>query len=205
MIEKLSFGEPFIETAYLEAEERYHVEGACLLVNLERQGGRAASVADGPNIAPLRCAVVCDADLSVPGRALLIRNFGGLSLDDLETLDCLRAVWKSARKGYPYYKSPKAEPAAGVRVNFCLVAEPDCPSGIHRTHTDDIDELHVQICGTGAVDVLRENDPGTVIASLPLSAGGTHDAIWNGSGDYPWHRYRSVARAIFLCVELLRG
>ncbi len=204
MVEKLSFGEPFIETAYLEAETAYRVEGTCLVVNLERAGGQSLTLGGALHVAPLRCAVARDTELSVPGRALLIRNFGGLSLDDLETLDCLRAVWKSARPGYPYYKSPKEEPAAGVRVNFCLVSEPNRPSGIHRTHDVELDELHVQICGTGAVDVLRENDPDTVLASLPLAAGCTHDAAWDARGEYPWHRYRSVTRSIFLCVELLR-
>lgn len=205
MIEKLSFGEPFIETAYLEREEAYHVDEPCLLVNLERQGGKSIQAGAGLGIAPLCCAVVRNTDVSVPGHALMIRNFDTLSLDDLETLDCLRTVWKSARKGYPYYKSPKIAPCAGVQINFCLVSEPNYPSGIHCTHDRELDELHIQVCGTGAVDVLRENDPETVIASFPLAAGSTHAPVWDADGIYPWHRYRSVTRSIFLGMELDRN
>ena len=89
-------------------------------------------------------------------------------------------------------------------MNFCLVAEPDCPSGIHREHARELDELHVQIAGTAAVDVLRENDPDTVYASLPLTAGSVHAPLWDTDGTYPWHRYRSVTRALFLALEIDR-
>lgn len=204
MVQKQTFGEPFFETAYIENEQTVHAEGCCLVVNLDRQGGRSIRIGEELSVAPYGCAVVKDADLSVQGKALLIKNFGDLSLEDLETIDCLRGVWKSARKGYPYYKSPQAELTAGVRVNFCLVSEPNCPSGIHREHAKELDELHVQIIGSAYVDILQENDPDTVAVSLPLVAGSVHAPIWNDDGIYPWHRYRSATRSLFLALEIDR-
>ena len=151
----------------------------------------------------------CDANIRVPGKALLLANFGALDLDDLQTLDALRAVWKSnyelthneKQRGVPYCKSPKVT-LDKAAVNFCLVAVPNCPSGIHREHDRPIRELHVQVAGEGAVDLLRSADPGDVFASLPLTAGAVHTAIWNERREYPWHRYRSKSRCIFLAISI---
>ena len=87
-------------------------------------------------------------------------------------------------------------------MNFCLVAEPNCPSGIHSEHDRPIRELHVQVAGDGAVDLLRSADPAELFASLPLTAGSVHTATWNERGAYPWHRYRSVSRCIFLAISI---
>ena len=205
MIEKLTFGEPFFETCCIERENCYRVSGRCLLLDLDTE--QPVVVEDVFELPPLQVCEVCDASIRVPGKALLIA--GTLDLDDLQTLDALRAVWKSnyeltheeKQRGVPYYKSPKI--ALGkVSMNFCLVAEPDRPSGIHREHDRPIRELHVQIAGEGAVDLLRSADPGDGFASLPLTAGAVHCATWNGRGEYPWHRYRSKSRCIFLSVSI---
>ena len=207
MIEKLSFGEPFLETRYIEQEEHYPVSGRCLLLNLDTE---QLIVMEGIfELPPLQVCEACNAVISVPGKALLIANFGTLDLNDLQTLDALRAVWKSnyqlthdeKQRGVPYYKSPKIT-LGKVNMNFCLVAEPDRPSGIHREHDRPIREIHVQVAGEGAVDLLRSAEPGDVFASLPLTAGAVHCATWNGKGEYPWHRYRSKSRCIFLGVSI---
>ena len=207
MIEKLSFGEPFIEAHYIENEASVPAEGRCLVLNLDAEAG--VTVEDQFSVPPLSAAVVRDAQLAVPGKALLICGFGLLDLNDLLTLDSLRAAWKSnwelthleKNRGVPYYKSPVIT-RGGAEMNFCLVSEPDAPSGIHRTHAKPVKELHVQITGEGAVDLLRDEDPASVFASLPLAAGTTHTATWDRTGSYPWHRYRSVTRSVFLAVSI---
>lgn len=206
MIQKLVFGEPFFDTAFIEAEERVRIEGCCLLFNACREGGEAITVSDPAGarsftIAPLRCAVVKDTDVCVPGRALLIKNFGLPDLDDQLTYDLMCRIWPSER---PFHKSVKISPAEGVHFNFVLVDRPNCPSGIHRTHDRELDELHVQVCGNAAVDVMASDDPNSTLASLSLAPGSTHDALWDADGVYPWHRYRSLTRSVFLCVELDR-
>ena len=205
-MEKLAFGEPFIETRYLEKEE-YVTPSRCLIVNLDEN--ECISVEGQFSLAPLTSAIVCDAKLAVPGKALVICNVGTLDLNDLQTLDVLRAVWKSnyqlthleKHRGVPFYKSDRIT-IGNVTMNFCLVSEPCTPSGIHREHGGPVKELHVQVVGEGAVDMLHSDDPSTVFCSLPLAAGAVHAPTWDAEGIYPWHRYRSVTRCIFLAVEI---
>lgn len=207
MTQRLAFGEPFIETRYLEAEAEYVTPGHCILINLDEE--KPVMLEGEYALAPLQSVRVCEARISVPGKALLICNAGTLDLNDLQTLDCLRKVWKSnwelthleKHRGVPYYKSSKVT-VDNVTMNFCLVSEPDCPSGIHREHDGAVHELHVQVVGEGAVDLMRSDDPKSMYASLPLTAGSTHAPTWDAKGVYPWHRYRSKSRCIFLAVEV---
>lgn len=207
MIERLSFGEPFIEAYYICGEAAYAAFGSCILINLDSE--HSIGIEEDFLLPPLQVIRTCSAKLSVPGKALVISNAGTLDLNDLQTLDCLRKVWKSnyeltgleKHRGVPYYKSPKIT-RDNVSMNFCLVAEPNCPSGIHREHNGEIQELHVQIVGEGAVDLLRSAEASSMYASLSLTAGCAHMPTWNEDGIYPWHRYRSKTRCIFLGVEI---
>ena len=207
MVEKLSFGEPFIESRYLVNEFGYTTPGHCNLINLDTE---QAILVEGEYSLPPLCAMrTCGAKIDVPGKALLICNAGTLDLNDLQTLDCLRKIWKSnwelthleKHRGVPYYKSSRIT-IDNVTMNFCLVSEPDRPSGIHREHDGKIKELHVQLVGEGAVDLMRSEDPSSMYASFPLTAGCTHLPTWDANGEYPWHRFRSKSRCIFLGVEI---
>lgn len=207
MIQKLTFGEPFLETRYVEQESDCAVSGRCLLVNLDTE--QPVGMEGGFSLPPLQVCEARETGIRVPGKALLISHFGTLDLNDLQTLDVMRTVWKSnyelthqeKQRGVPYYKSPRIT-LGRAAMNFCLVAEPDCPSGIHKEHDRPVRELHVQVAGEGAVDLLRSADPADLFASLPLAAGSVHMATWNKRGEYPWHRYRSKSRCIFLAVSV---
>jgi hypothetical protein len=206
-MEKLSFGEPFIETRYLEGDMGFEVTGSAVLVNLDEE--KAIVVEGGYSLPPLEAMVVHDASVDVPGRGLLVYGYDILKLDDLQTLDCMRRVWKSnyeltrleKQRGVPFYKSPRVT-IGNVTMNYCLVSEPGCPSGIHREHNMPVKELHVQIAGEAFVDLMRSSDPDSMYASLPLTAGLTHIPTWDAGGLYPWHRYRTKTRSIFLGVEI---
>lgn len=209
MNRKLTFGEPFIETRILEDEKHYHTSGRCIVVNLGRE---AVTLEESFALQPLETVIASDGTvLDVPGKALLIANSGLLDLNDLKTLDVMRGVWKSnfelthsdKQRGVPYYKSPRID-LNDVHMNFCLVSEPDYPSGIHRTHSGNINELHVQIAGDGAVELMRSDSHDSCYASFPMTAGDVHCPIWNELGAYPWHRYRSISRCVFLAVEIDR-
>ena len=207
MIEKLSLGEPFLETQFIKAETGFNVPGQGILLNLDRE--LAIEVAGELSLPPLRSLVVSGATIDVPGRALLVGGAAALDLDDLTTLDCLRGLWKSnwqlthnaKQRGVPYYKSPRLC-VDGINMNYCLVSAADCPSGIHREHSGDVIELHAQIVGCGAVELLASADPASVYAALPLAAGGVHLSLRRADGQYPWHRYHSHSRCIFLALEL---
>lgn len=208
MNQKLSFGEPFIETRYLEAEESFAVTNSAILVNLDKE--QDVMINGEFALGALKAMVVRDVTISVPGKALLIVGADTIHLADRITMNALCAAWKSnyqltglpQHRNSPYFKSPK-ETLGNVSVNFCLVADPDAPSGIHKDHADpNVQELHVQIVGEGAVDLMKSQEPASMYASLPLIAGSTHMATWNQEGVYTWHRYRSVTPCIFLGVEV---
>ena len=208
MNQKLSFGEPFIETRYLEAEDAFAVSNSAILVNLDKE--KDILINGEFALGALKALVVREVTISVPGKALLIVGADTINLADRITMNALCAAWKSnyqltglpQHRNSPYIKSPK-ETLGNVSVNFCLVADPDAPSGIHKDHADpNVQELHVQIVGEGAVDLMKSQDPASVYASLPLTAGSTHMATWNQEGVYTRHRYRSVTPCIFLGVEV---
>ncbi|SET89313.1 hypothetical protein SAMN04487771_10628 [[Clostridium] aminophilum] len=207
MVEKMSFGEPFFEVYHIWKEEEFRVPRSGILVNVSED--QPIGVEREYFLKPFRTLKVADVCISVPGSAILISGEDALDLEDLKTLDSIRSIWKSnwemthdeKQRGVPFYKSPKAA-MGNVRANFVLVADPGFPSGIHREHEVPLRELHVQIVGAGAMDMLHENDPETVYASLPMISGGVHDTMWDEEGIYPWHRYRSITRSVFLVIEV---
>ena len=207
MNKKLSFGEPFLETRYLEAEESYAVTGSVILINID--DAEDILVNGEFHLPALQSMIVRNAVINVPAKALLVIGAEHIDLNDRECLTSLLASWKSnyqltgnpAMKNVPFFKSPQ-EIIDGITINFCLVADPASPSGIHREHGKPVHELHVQISGNGAVDLMKSADPSSCYASIPLAPGSTHMHTWDNEGVYPWHRYRSVDRCLFLAVSI---
>ena len=208
MNQKLSFGEPFLETRYLESEAAFDATFPAVLVNLDKE--QEVIINGEFHLDPLKAMTVQDVTISVPGKALLVVGYDKIDLTDRLTMMALCTAWKTGyqltgntnQKIGPYIKSPK-ETLGNVNVNFCLVADPCAPSGIHKDHADPmVQELHVQIAGYGAVDLMKSQDPASCYASLPLAPGSTHQATWDHENAYTWHRYRSVTACIFLGVEI---
>ena len=70
MNQKLSFGEPFIESRYLEAEESFDVTNSAILVNLDKE--QDIMINKEFALGALKALEVHDVTISVPGKALLI-------------------------------------------------------------------------------------------------------------------------------------
>ncbi len=211
MIQKLDFAEPFFQAEYVEAEPAYPVRERCLILNLA--GRSEPPVRIGTFLLESFCsAVVTGANLEIPGQALVIRNFGSFSVEDGRTAKRMKQTWKSLweysrqerNRNVPYYKSPRAVVGGRIGMNFCL-AEADAPSAIHREHGEDFDEIHLQVCGTGRVQIFQDSDPGTLCGELPLCPGTANGRIWDERGEYPWHRYHSCSRSVFVVIEKNRG
>ena len=209
MVEKLTFGSPLVTAEYIREESEYPTGENTLLMNLSRS---APIRVGNQRLPPLRAAVFHNACVCVPGEALAVTNYGGLDVENEETAVLIKREWKSVWElthaprniGVEYYKSPAAVLHGSIKLNVCF-GERQLPAGLHREHRDpDFDELHLQLCGRGFVQLFRENDPATLYESLPLAPGAVNDPIWNEEGAYPWHRYYSQTRCLFLVIEMER-
>ena len=209
MVEKLSFGEPFAAAEYIREETGYRTGENTLVMNLSRS--IPVRIGD-QRLLSLRAAVFRDTRIDVPGEALAVTNFGTQDLENGETAARIKNEWKSVWElthaprniGVEYYKSPAALLRGSIKLNVCF-GERQLPAGLHREHREpDFDELHLQLCGRGFIQLFHENDPETLYESLPLYPGAVNDPVWNEEGRYPWHRYYSQTRCLFLVIEMDR-
>ncbi len=210
MIQKLSFALPFFTSMYVEEEKNLRIPGCCLVLNVDERGKRPIQINKIP-LYPLRSAIVWGAEMEIPGRAFIITNFGSYSVCDEGNASQVKSVWKSLwdyshlerNRNIPYYKSERAFVGGHIGMNFCL-AEAGAPSSIHRAHETDFDEVHLQVCGSGKIQLFSANDPATIYQEFPLTEGQVNDRIWDEKGNYPWHRYQSMTRSVFVVVEIDR-
>lgn len=210
MIQKLDFAEPFFQVEYVEQEENYWAKGRCLIFNLAGQEEEPVRIETFP-LESFCSAVVCDVALEIQGRALVIQNFGDFTVETDAAAKQLKQSWKSLweyshlerNRNVPYYKSPRMVVGGDTGMNFCF-AEANAPSALHREHGEDFDEVHLQVCGSGRVQIFRDEDAGTLYQEFPLSPGNVNGKIWNKKGEYPWHRYHSTTRSVFVVIEKTR-
>lgn len=207
MIQPLTIGEPLIHTLYAENETAFPAGESDLILNLSRS---TPITAEGFYLAPFHSAIFHHTKLEIPGRALVIPDFNIISRNT--SFESIRGNWKSVWELLPeernrdveYYKSPAIRVGGDTNLTYCF-GEAQLPAGLHRKHGEkDFDELHLQICGHGTIQLFRENDPFTLYESLPLSPGITNTPIWDKKGNYPWHRYYSETRCLFLVIEIDR-
>ena len=210
MIQKLDFAKPFFDVDYVEHEASYSIDAPALVLNMGRSEEEFVGIRPVP-LKPLRSTIVTKGDLEVEGRALIIHNYQRkFRIEDPEAEE-IKKVWKSLweyshlerNRGVLYYKSPRVVVGGDTGMNFCL-AEAGIPSAIHREHGEDFDEVHLQVWGSGRVQLLYEEDPESVYQEFPLAPGNVNDPVWDSEGIYPWHRYYSESRCIFVVVERRR-
>jgi len=207
LIQALDFAGPFFQVDYIENAEVYFVESPSVLINLARSPLQVL----GSPLPFLHSTIVRQVNVRQITKALIVKNYEQCSPDDPDTYHQIACCWKSLweysglerNRGIPYYKSPRVV-LNGISINFCL-AEAATPSAIHQKHEQDFEEVHLQICGTGKVQKLTDNDPATVYQEYALCPGTTHDLLSRPDGEYPWHRYCSITRGIFIVIEMNRG
>lgn len=207
MIQKLDFAEPFFRVDYVEHEAAYPIEKQALVLNMGRSEADFVGVRPVP-VKPLRSTIVMNGTLEIEGRALVIHDYQRKFRIEDEEADAIKKVWKSLweyshlerNRGVRYYKSPRTVVGGDTGMNFCL-AEANIPSAIHREHGENFDEVHLLVWGTGRVQLLYKEDQDTVYQEFPLAPGNVNDPVWDENGNYPWHRYYSESRCIFVVVE----
>jgi len=100
-------------------------------------------------------------------------------------------------KGTEFYRSPKIK-LNNLEFNFWYCKE-DFSCRIHKDH--DFFEVHIQILGQGEMQKFFQNDENTMYYRDILSSGQTHNPFYDINCKYPWHRYYSNSKCIWLAIE----
>ena len=211
----LDFAEPFFTIDYIEDEEAYSVSAKSMVINLAEYEQENILLDGERFILPLKAAVVQDMEIRNVRRAFLIRDFERCDLNDPATVNAIRHSWKSLyemsgierHKGLPYYKSPKfciGEGNRHMELNLCFVDRGMVPSGPHRDHDRDFDEVHAQIRGYGMMRIYDYDDKSRIHQELNMAPGTVHDKMYDSQGKYPWHEYMSVTPCVYCPIELDR-
>ncbi len=210
-VQKLDFAEPFFAVDYVENEESCDVGPKSLVFNLAERANAPLYV-DGMPVLPLRGTVVQGVRLTKITRALIVKDFERRSLDDARFTDEIKKTWRTLyecsgmerHKGLPYYKSPKVRVGGDTELNFCYVSEPMFPSGPHKDHDRDFDEVHGIILGFGKMQKFRENDLSTFYQESILGPGCIHEKFYDENGVYPWHQLQSITPCVYMPIEIDR-
>ncbi len=215
-IEKLTFAEPFFTVLFIEKEAKFSVEPMSLVINLAHKTNQPLYVKGMP-VAPLKATVVADVELSNVERALVFVDYAKTNLQDPATVAKIKTTWRSLyecsgqerHKGLPYYKSPKVRVGGNTEFNVCYVDAPNCPSGPHRDHDRNFDEVHAQILGMGMMQKVEtkeweQDHKIKVYQEFIMAPGIIHDKFYNAKGEYPWHQYCSITPCVYLPIEIDR-
>lgn len=209
--EALDFAKPFFDVEYLEDEASYFISGKSLVFNLAERSQTIMYIKRIP-IMPLKGTVAEDVELVNIGRALIVKDYDRFRLDDPAVIQKIKETWRTLyqcsglerHKGIPYYKSPKVRVGGDTELNFCFVSEPMAPSGKHRDHDRNFDEVHAQIRGFGKMQKFVENDTSTFYQESIMAPGVVHEKFYDADGNYPWHQYHSLTPCIYMPIEIDR-
>ncbi len=214
-VTQLSFAEPFFSIDYAENEKSCYVTQKSMVINLAEHEQENILLPGDRVILPLKAAVVQDITLRNLRRAFIIRDFERCDLSDPENAAAIRRTWKTLyemsglerHRGLPYYKSPKfciGEGKRRIELNLCYVDEGMVPSGPHRDHDRNFDEVHAQILGYGMMRIYDYEDNTHIHQELNMAPGTVHDKMYDAEGKYPWHEYKSVTPCVYCPIELDR-
>lgn len=144
-------------------------------------------------------------DLKITGKDLIVLNLDG-NLEVSEAVaDYCRQHWTQVYEIFPFdefkdtdfFRSPKVK-LGDVELNFWYCGE-DFSCGIHNTH--DFFEVHTQVLGRGEMQKFHSKDEDTLYYREILSPGQTHAPFYDKDCNYPYHRYKSISKCIWLAIE----
>jgi hypothetical protein len=116
-----------------------------------------------------------------------------------------RKNWQQVYNIFPYdefknadfYRSPKIK-LGELEFNFWYCKE-EFSCGIHNKH--NFFELHTQILGQGEMQKFHTTNEESLYCREILTPGRTHSPFYNNDGIYPYHRYKSISKCIWLAIE----
>lgn len=217
-ITPLDFAEPFYTIELIENEPSYKINEKSMVVNIAEHDPNGVRIGERGDrvIPPLKAIIAQDITIYEVTRAFVVIDVERTDITDPETTAKIKSTWKTIyemsgierHKGLPYYKSPKFKTGEGnqhLELNFCYVDEGGIPSGPHREHDRDFDEVHAQIAGWGMMRIYDYDDKEHVHEDLNMAPGVVHEKMFDKEGKYPWHEYKSVTPCVYCPIELDRG
>ena len=208
-IQVLDFASPFFDVKYIENEKDYFINKLSLVFNLSFKNQKCLFVKNIP-VLPLKGTIVKNIAITSIDRAIIVEDYEK-NAKDPDFFKRIMRSWPSLyetsglerHKGIPYYRSPKVKLGGDLSVNFCY-AEPNAPSGKHKDHIPDFDEVHAQIIGFGKMQKFTTNETNTFYQEVIMAPGIVHDKFYDESGSYPWHQYHSITDCIYMPIEMDR-
>ena len=206
-VKHLDFASPFFNVDYIAGEAEYFVKEKSLLFNFSLEGENIY-VKKIP-VAPLKGTIVMNVLVQNVKSGLLVRDYDK-DAENQMLWKALDKAWPTLyevsglerHKGIPYRKSPQVT-VGGCRINFGYAA-PNSPSGRHKTHVPDFDEVHAQILGFGKMQKFTEDSDDSFYQEVIMAPGIVHDKFYDEDGNYPWHQYYSITRCIYMPIEIDR-
>jgi len=144
-------------------------------------------------------------DIQIEGERLLVFEIGNDLEVSNELADFCRKNWTPVFEIFPldifknadFFRSPKIK-LNNLEFNFWYCGE-DFSCSIHNEH--DFFELHTQILGYGEMQKFHSKDESKIFFREILSPGKTHKPFFTKERKYPYHRYKSISKCIWLAIE----
>lgn len=207
-VKALDFCGSFFQVKYVENENKFFAGQETLFFNLSKN--RESYILDSP-VPPLKGRIVNRVEITNIEAAIFVEGYAGEKNNKI-LFEAIRNTWPTLfsitglerHKGLPYHRSPrKVQLNEETTIYFCYAA-PGIPSGPHKDHARNYDEVHGQILGYGKMQKLMEKDQESVYEEVILAPGIVHDKFCNEKGIYPWHQYFSITDCIYMPIEIDR-
>ncbi len=179
--------------------DKFNNSNLSLVVNC----GRSIQLPDGTELKSFGSGLF--QNIEIQGEHLLVLELDP-SLDVSELVaDYCRSHWAQVYTIFPhdefkntdFFRSDKVK-LGNLEFNFWYCGE-DFSCGIHNKH--DFYELHTQILGVGEMQKFHQNDANTLYYREILNPGQTHTPFYDQKHNYPYHRYKSTSKCIWLAIE----
>ncbi len=144
-------------------------------------------------------------DIEITGKKLLVFELGENFEVSEETADVCRKEWAPVYEIFPFeifkdadfFRSPKIK-LGELEFNFWYCGE-NFSCGIHNEH--NFFEIHTQILGRGEMQKFGSLEEDSIYQREILSPGNTHKPFFTKERKYPFHRYKSISKCIWLAIE----
>ncbi len=165
--------------------------------------GKAITLQDGTVLGNFESGLF--RNIKIEGGRLIAFEIGNEFEVSDELAEYCRNNWTRVFDIFPFeifrnadfFRSPKIK-IGDLEFNFWYCEE-NFSCGIHNKH--DFFEIHMQILGRGEMQKFYDKDEKTIFYRELLCPGKTHKPFFTKERKYPYHRYKSISKCIWLAIE----